>query len=74
MKSPIKCDIMKNRWVKVNGYVTAGGDSVWECPVCRKFRHVYGIEHMDNHLEYCPQCGAMLLYPWEKDNDESNES
>ena len=65
---------MKNRWVKVNGYVTAGGDSVWECPVCRKFRHVYGIEHMDNHLEYCPQCGAILLYPWEKDNDESNES
>ena len=64
---------MKNRWVKVNGYVTAGGDSVWECPVCRKFRHVYGIEHMDNHLECCPQCGAMLLYPWEKDNDESNE-
>ena len=54
--------------------MTAGGDSVWECPVCRKFRHVYGIEHMDNHLEYCPQCGAMLLYPWEKDNDESNES
>ena len=53
--------------------MTAGGDPVWECPVCRKFRHVYGIEHMDNHLEYCPQCGAMLLYPWEKDNDESNE-
>ena len=54
--------------------MTAGGDSVWECPVCRKFRHVCGIEHMDNHLEYCPQCGAMLLYPWEKDNDEFNES
>lgn len=65
---------MKNRWVKVNGYVTAGGDSMWECPVCRKFRHVYGIEHMDNYFEYCPQCGAVLLYTWEKDNDESNES
>ena len=35
----------KGHWVKVSGFVTPGGDPVWECSECGKGRHVHGIEH-----------------------------
>lgn len=54
-------------WVKVNGYATPGGDPVWQCSVCGKGRHVYGIEHgsygadiADGQWVACPNCGAIM--------------
>ena len=55
------------RWVKVGGFVTPGGDPVWECSACGKGRHVYGIEHgtygadvSDEQWKACPNCGARM--------------
>lgn len=44
---------------------TPGGDPVWECPICGKGRHVYGIENADEPKYICPDCNSDLLYPWE---------
>lgn len=58
----------KQKWIKSIGVVTPGGDPAYECPVCGKGNHVYGIEN--NHPEHkCSDCGAMLIYPWESEND-----
>ena len=57
--------VVRGRWVKVGGFVTPGGDPVWECSECGKGRHVYGIEHgtygadvSDGQWVSCPNCGA----------------
>lgn len=55
------------KWKQVFGYVTAGGDPVFECGQCGGTRHVYGIEHLYNRKKFCDQCGAVNTYPWEKD-------
>ena len=55
------------KWVKVSGYVTPGGDPVWECSECGKGRHVYGIEASSYQRDVsnqqwvaCPNCGARM--------------
>ena len=55
------------RWVKVGGFVTPGGDPVWQCSECGKGRHVYGIEHgtygadvSDGQWLACPNCMAIM--------------
>lgn len=55
------------RWVKVSGYATPGGDTVWECSECGKGRHVYGIEAPSYQRDVsnqqwvaCPNCGAKM--------------
>ena len=55
------------RWVKVGGFVTPGGDPVWQCSECGKGRHVYGIEHgtYGADVSYgqwlaCPNCMAIM--------------
>lgn len=55
------------RWVKVSGFVTPGGDPVWQCSECGKGRHVYGIEHgtygadvSDGQWLACPNCMAIM--------------
>lgn len=57
-----------DKWVEMSGYVTEGGDTVWKCPICGKGKHVYGIEHLSNYTHKCSDCGALLIYPWENDN------
>lgn len=54
-------------WVEVHGFCTPGGDPVWQCSVCGKGRHVYGIEHgtyaadvSDWQWVACPNCGAVM--------------
>ena len=54
------------KWVKARGgWCTPGGDPVWECSLCGKGVHVYGIEHgtygsdiADGQWVSCPNCGA----------------
>lgn len=55
-------------WVKVSGYVTPGGDSVWCCSECGKGTHVYGVEHgtygndvSDSQWVACPNCGTLMI-------------
>lgn len=59
---------MRN-WIEVQGdFFTPGGDPLWECPVCGKGVHVYGVEEFgipDTHKDKCPECGEPLQYPWE---------
>lgn len=43
---------------------TPGGDPVWECPICGKGKHVYGIENADEVHDECPDCHTKLIYPW----------
>ena len=57
----------KERWMKVHGFCTPGGDPVWECSGCGKGRHVYGIEaptYQGDVSDYqwvaCPNCGAEM--------------
>ena len=57
--------VKHGRWIKVGGFFTPGGDSVWQCSECRKGWHVYGIEHgtygadvSDGQWIACPNCGA----------------
>lgn len=57
-------------WQKRLGYITPGGDPVWECPVCG-YTHVYGIEHQYNYARVCRGCGAELKYPHEKEMELS---
>jgi len=59
-------DIMKAHvWKHVPGYVTAGGDSVYACPVCGGTEHVHGVEHPDGK-DKCEVCGTKLSYYSEK--------
>ena len=64
---------MNNVWVKVHGYMTAGGDPVWRCPVCKQGEHVYGIEHPERH-DKCEACGSINIYPWEKGEEDATKS
>ena len=55
-------------WVKVHGFVTPGGDPVWQCSNCGKGIHVFGVEHhsygadiADNQWVACPNCGAIMI-------------
>lgn len=55
------------KWIRAHGYVTPGGDPVWECSECGKGRHVFGIEHgsygadvADHQWVACPNCGAWM--------------
>lgn len=55
-------------WQKVHGFVTPGGDPVWQCSKCGKGIHVYGIEHgtygsdiSDGQWVACPNCGAKIV-------------
>ena len=59
--------VVHGRWVKVGGFVTPGGDPVWQCSECGKGRHVYGIEHgtygadvSDGQWVACPNCMAIM--------------
>lgn len=52
-------------WEKVFGVVTPGGDPCWRCPECHKGDHVMGVETTYNYTTECPNCGAILNYPWE---------
>lgn len=54
----------KKTWRKMVGVFTPGGDPAYECPVCGKGSHVYGIESLEPHKR-CRDCGAELFYPWE---------
>lgn len=61
------CHKTKSKWVKVHGYVTPGGDPVWQCPKCGKGIHVYGIEHgtygadiAEHQWVSCPNCGTEM--------------
>ena len=63
----------RGEWIKVPGYVTPGGDPVWECSECGKGRHVYGVEASSYQSDVsnqqwvaCPNCGARMV----GDNDE----
>jgi hypothetical protein len=59
----------KGKWVKARGsWFTPGGDPVWECSLCGKGTHVYGIEHgsygsdiADGQWIACPNCGAEMV-------------
>lgn len=53
------------RWVEVHGYVTAGGDPVFECGHCHGSTHVHGVEHRKIKL-LCDHCGRINIYPWEE--------
>ena len=54
-----------NKWKRsTKGYMTPGGDPVWECPNCGA-EHVYGIETQGNYKNKCDKCGIKLEYPWE---------
>ena len=50
------------KWEKVHGVITPGGDPAWKCPICGKGEHIYGVEHENNKLDSCPNCGASLTY------------
>lgn len=59
--------VVHGKWVQVHGFVTPGGDPVWECSECGKGMHVYGIEHgtygsdvADGQWVACPNCGARM--------------
>lgn len=59
--------LRRGKWTKVSGYVTPGGDPVWECSECSKGRHTYGIEHgtygadiADGQWVSCPNCAAIM--------------
>lgn len=61
----LKGEPKHGHWVKVDGYVTPGGDSVWKCSECGKGLHVYGIEYgtygadvADGQWVTCPNCGS----------------
>lgn len=54
----------KMTWRKTLGVFTPGGDPAYECPVCGKGFHVYGIESLEPHKK-CRDCGTELFYPWE---------
>ena len=43
---------------------TPGGDPVWQCPICKGGRHVYGVENADEVHDECPDCHTKLIYPW----------
>lgn len=60
-------------WIKVSGFVTPGGDPVWQCSVCGKGRHVYGIEAStynsdvsDHQWVACPNCGSLMEEQWDE--------
>ena len=61
-----------DRWIKVYGYFTAGGDPVFKCPHCGVL-HVYGVEH-PHKQEICENCGNRNLYPWEDENAKENNT
>ena len=55
---------MKKIWEEVHeNLFTPGGDPVWQCPVCKGGRHVYGVESPVSYDE-CPDCHTKLIYPW----------
>lgn len=54
-----------NKWVRVRGVATPGGDPYYECPECGWGR-CYGIEHRKPLEETCPNCGATLQLPDEE--------
>ncbi len=60
-------------WVKAreDGFVTPGGDPVWECGACGGDGHVYGVETRYNKHQRCRNCGSINLYPWEVKQDET---
>ena len=35
--------VVHGKWVRVHGYATPGGVSVWKCSICGKGKHFYGI-------------------------------
>ena len=61
--------IKRGRWVKARGgWITPGGDPVWECSECGKGMHVFGVEHdsygsavADGQWVACPNCGANMV-------------
>ena len=55
-------------------WATPGGDPVYYCPHCGEGLHVYGIEHRNNHMDKCPDCGKKNKYPWEISNEGENKS
>ena len=59
--------VRHGHWVKVGGYITPGGDPLWECSECGKGLHLYGVEHgsygsdvADSQWVACPNCGAVM--------------
>ena len=56
---------MNKIWEEVHeNLFTPGGDPIWQCPVCKGGRHVYGIENADEIYDECPDCHTKLIYPW----------
>ena len=61
--------VKRGKWIKASGsWFTPGGDPVWQCSVCGKGRHVYGVEHgtygadiSDGQWVSCPNCGAYMV-------------
>lgn len=53
---------IKSEWIRVHGYCTPGGDSVFKCNNCGKDEHVMGIEHQYNYHEVCKNCGSHNEY------------
>lgn len=51
----------KRVWKKVLGVCTPGGDPAYECPVCGKGSHIYGVESPEPHNR-CRDCGTELSY------------
>lgn len=56
---------MNKIWEEVHeNLFTPGGDPVWQCPICKGGRHVYGVENADEVHDECPDCHTKLIYPW----------
>lgn len=56
---------MNKIWEEVHeNLFTPGGDPVWQCPICKGGRHVYGVENADEIHDECPDCHTKLIYPW----------
>ena len=56
-------------WEKKKGYMTPGGDPLWECPNCT-FTHCYGVEAVSGPYHICPRCHKVIGYPWDKEKVE----
>lgn len=65
VKSPTVEAIPERRgvWEKLNGFLTPGGDPLYQCPYCHseKSRHLNGVESRKDWA-FCPACGAELIY------------
>ena len=48
-------------WKPLHGVFTPGGDPAYECPVCGKGSHCYGVENPKAY-DVCPNCGTELKY------------